>query len=90
MKDKTLTLKAKGVTSKQWSALILELNIMKKEWKPYGVDIQLSAPSIKKIIALGTSAVKDKREWSNGRAGALDDDISVKRRSINKNTSRIC
>ena len=49
MKDKTLTLKAKGVTSKQWSALILELNIMKKEWKPYGVDIQLSAPSIKNI-----------------------------------------
>ena len=61
MKDKTLTLKAKGITSKQWSALILELNIMKKEWKPYGVDIQLSAPSIKKIIALGTNAVKDKR-----------------------------
>ena len=61
MKDKTLTLKAKGVTSKQWSTLILELNIMRKEWKPYGVDIQLSAPSIKKIIALGTNAVKDKR-----------------------------
>ena len=89
MKDKTLTLKAKGVTSKQWSALILELNIMKKEWKPYGVDIQLSAPSIKKIIALGTNEVKEKREWSNGRAGALDDDISVKRRSVNKDTSRI-
>ena len=89
MKDKILTLKAKGVTPKQWSTLILELNIMKNEWKPYGVDIQLSAPSIKKIIALGTNAVKDKREWSNGRAGALDDDISVKRRSINKNTSRI-
>ena len=65
MKDKTLTLKAKGVTSKQWSALILELNIMKKEWKPYGVDIQLSAPSIKKIIALGTNAVKDKRVRKN-------------------------
>ena len=29
------------------------------------------------------------KEWSNGRAGALDDDISVKRRSINKDTSRI-
>ena len=61
MKDKTLTLKAKGITPKQWSALILELNIMRKEWKPYGVDIQLSAPSIKKIIALGPNAVKDKR-----------------------------
>ena len=61
MKDKILTLKAKGVTPKQWSTLILELNIMKNEWKPYGVDIQLSAPSIKKIITLGTSNGTDKR-----------------------------
>ena len=35
--------------------LLLELNIMKRQWKSYGVDIQLSAPSLKKIIALGTS-----------------------------------
>ena len=61
MKDKILTLKAKGVTPKQWSTLILELNIMKNEWKSYGVDIQLLAPSIKKIITLGTSNGTDKR-----------------------------
>tara|TARA_R100000655_G_scaffold41782_2_gene77728 strand:- start:2006 stop:2197 length:192 start_codon:yes stop_codon:yes gene_type:complete len=61
MKDKTLTLKAKGVTPKQWSTLILELNIMKNEWKSYGVDIQLLAPSIKKIITLGTSNGTEKR-----------------------------
>ena len=54
MKDKILTLKAKGVTPKQWSALILELNIMKKAWKPYGVDIQLSAPGLKRIVDWGT------------------------------------
>ena len=55
MKDKTLTLKAKGVTSKQWSALILELNIMKKEWKPYGVDVEIKAPGFKNVIKWGTT-----------------------------------
>ena len=34
--------------------LLLELNIMKKAWKPYGVDIQLSAPGLKRIVDWGT------------------------------------
>ena len=34
---------------------------MKKAWKPYGVDIHLSAPSFKKIINLGTANVEDKK-----------------------------
>ena len=33
---------------------IEELNIIKKAWKPYGVDIQLQGSGIKKIINLGT------------------------------------
>ena len=32
---------------------------MKQQWRSYGVDIQLSAPSLKKIIALGTSNGSD-------------------------------
>ena len=33
---------------------MLELNIMKKAWKPYGVDMTMSAPGLKKIIEWGT------------------------------------
>ena len=33
---------------------LLEINLMKKAWRPYGVDIQVSAPGIKKIIEWGT------------------------------------
>ena len=55
MKEKTITIKTKGISQRQYSTLLLELNIMKRQWKSYGVDIQLSAPSLKKIIALGTS-----------------------------------
>ncbi len=32
---------------------------MKQQWRPYGVNLQLSAPSLKKIIALGTSNGSD-------------------------------
>ena len=55
MKEKTITIKTNQISQRQYSTLLLELNIMKRQWKSYGVDIQLSAPSLKKIIALGTS-----------------------------------
>ena len=54
MKDKIITIKPKGISQKQWSILLLELNIMKQEWKPYGVDIQMSAPGLKRIVDWGT------------------------------------
>ena len=51
---KKLTITSKNISQKQWSNLVLELNLLKKQWKPYA-DIQLEAPGIKKIIAWGTS-----------------------------------
>ena len=54
MKEKKITLKVNGVTQRQWSTLLLELNIMKKAWRPFGVDIDMSAPGLKAIINLGT------------------------------------
>ena len=54
MKDKIITIKPKGISQKQWSILLLELNMIKKAWKPYGVDIQLSAPGLKRIVDWGT------------------------------------
>tara|TARA_R100000654_G_scaffold11171_1_gene24491 strand:+ start:660 stop:851 length:192 start_codon:yes stop_codon:yes gene_type:complete len=54
MKDKIITIKTKGITQRQWSIFLLELNLMKKAWKRYGVDVQMSAPGLKKIIDWGT------------------------------------
>ena len=53
MKDKIITIKPKGITQKQWSNLLLELNLMKKAWKPYAT-LNLHAHSIKKIIENGS------------------------------------
>ena len=54
MKEKKATLVAKGASVKQWSDLILELNLMKKAWRSYGVTIDIQASGIKKIISWGT------------------------------------
>ena len=52
---KTVTLNVKGISQGQWSSFLLELNLMKKAWRPYGVDVELKAHSIKRIISQGTS-----------------------------------
>ena len=57
---KTVTLNVDGISQGQWSTFLLELNLMKKAWKPYGVDVKLKAHSINKIIEKGTS-VNDPR-----------------------------
>ena len=55
-KEKVITIKLKDVSQKQWANLLLEINIMKKAWKPYGVDMQISAPGLKNIIKWGTKS----------------------------------
>jgi len=54
MKEKIITLKPRNISQKQWAILLLELNILKKAWRPYGVNIEISAPGAKKIIEWGT------------------------------------
>ena len=64
MKEKKATISAKGASVKQWSDLMLELNLMKKAWRPYGVNIDIQTPGIKKILAWGTKKYDTKDQWS--------------------------
>ena len=59
MKSKTITIKVKSGSAKQYSNLLLELNLIKKAWRMDGVDLRLQAPGLKSIIRWGTS-VNDK------------------------------
>jgi hypothetical protein len=52
---KTVTLDVEGISQGQWSTFLLELNLMKKAWRSYGVDVKLKAHSINKIITQGTA-----------------------------------
>tara|TARA_S200002703_G_C3658126_1_gene202082 strand:+ start:65 stop:259 length:195 start_codon:yes stop_codon:yes gene_type:complete len=52
MKEKKIIITSKDITQKQWSNLVLELNLIKKSWKSYA-KIELQGPGIKKIIQFG-------------------------------------
>ena len=49
--SRKITLNIKGESRKQYSTLVLELNIMAKSWNKVGVDITL--PGQEKIINWG-------------------------------------
>ena len=52
---KKVTLNVTNCSVAQWSTLLLELNIISKNWKRFGPEIELQAPSIERILAHGTS-----------------------------------
>jgi len=54
MKEKTITIKVNGALQGQWSSLLLELNLMRKAWKPYGVHMNMKASGLKNVLTHGT------------------------------------
>tara|TARA_R110000765_G_scaffold365665_1_gene455794 strand:+ start:262 stop:453 length:192 start_codon:yes stop_codon:yes gene_type:complete len=51
---KKITLTVSNISSKQWSSLVLELNLMRKAWARFGPVIKLSTFSLNKIVRAGT------------------------------------
>ena len=51
---KKVSIVGTNISPKQWSNLILELNLIRKQWKPYA-KIELQGPGVKKIINYGTN-----------------------------------
>ena len=72
MKEKKNNTKVNGITQRQWSTLLLELNIMKKAWKRFGVNIDMSAPGLKAIINLGTKSNDYVRPRQNSKRLSQD------------------
>ena len=63
---KTVTINVTGASQNQWSTFLLELNLMKKAWRSYGVSAELKAKSLNKIITQGTS-IGEKKVTRNRR-----------------------
>ena len=62
MKEKIITIKVEGAAQGQWSSLLLELNLMKRAWKSYGVDIDMKAPGLKNVLNHGTKVHDDTKK----------------------------
>ena len=69
MKEKKITITSKDISQKQWAILLLELNLIRKAWRPYA-KLDLTAPGLKKIIRFGTRRY-DKKDICRAPAGAL-------------------
>ena len=61
MKDKTITITPRGISQKQWSSFLLELNLMKKAWKPFGVNVEIKASGLRNVLKWGTTVHDDKK-----------------------------
>ena len=62
MKEKVITLKINGAAQGQWSSLLLELNLMRKAWQPYGVYMNIKASGLKNVLNYGTRVNDDTKK----------------------------
>ena len=60
---KEINIKVKNISQKQWANLLIELNLVKKAWRPYGVDLQISAPGLKNILKCAETGEILKRRY---------------------------
>jgi hypothetical protein len=77
MKDKTITLTPKGISQKQWSSFLLELNLMRKAWKPYGVNVEIKASGLRNVLKWGTTVHDDKKTRRTRKSLPQDQEAEV-------------
>ena len=56
-----VTISSDNITPKQWSVLLLELNIMKTEWRPFA-KLEINGNEFKKVVKWGTRRYDAKEE----------------------------
>ena len=56
-----ITISSDNISPKQWSVLLLELNIMKSAWRPFAT-LKIEAPEFKKVTKWGTRRYDEKEE----------------------------
>tara|TARA_R100001594_G_scaffold7534_1_gene20288 strand:+ start:791 stop:1036 length:246 start_codon:yes stop_codon:yes gene_type:complete len=54
-KERTISLTVNNITPKQWTNLVIELNLVADAWKSYGPQIKLKTRNLERIIKWGRS-----------------------------------
>ena len=49
---KKLTISSENISAKQWSILLIELNMIKESWRPFA-KLEIKTPGFEKTIKLG-------------------------------------
>ena len=58
---KKLTISSDNITPKQWSLLVVELNLIKESWRPFA-KLEIQTPGFEKIIKWGKKKHGDTSE----------------------------
>ena len=58
---KKLTITSNNITPKQWSLLLIELNMIKESWRPFA-KFEIKTPGFDKIIKWGKKRHDDPKE----------------------------
>jgi hypothetical protein len=58
---KKLTISSNNITPKQWSLLVIELNLIKESWRPFA-KLEIQTPGFEKIIKWGKKKHGDTTE----------------------------
>ena len=51
--SKEINIKVSNISQKQWSLLLVELNLVSESWKKYGPNIDIKAKNFDKIVRWG-------------------------------------
>ena len=71
---KKITLEVDDITPKQWTNFVLELNIMRKAWKPYGVNVKLLGHGVQKIVQWGNKKSDYSKKTRQDSKSLLEDE----------------
>jgi len=58
---KKLTISSNNISAKQWSILLIELNMIKESWKPFA-KLEIQTPGFDKTIKWGKKRHDEKDE----------------------------
>ena len=64
---KKITITSENISPKQWSVLLLELNMIKEQWKSYA-KLEIQTPGLNKIIAWGKRRYDTKEDKRNSKS----------------------
>ena len=56
-----VTISSDNISPKQWSVLLLELNMIKRSWERFA-KLEIEAPEFKKVIKWGTRRYDEKEK----------------------------
>ncbi len=59
---KEINIKVKNISQKQWALLLVELNLVSKNWRSYGPIIDIKAKNFDRIIKWGQKKHGDTTE----------------------------